>query len=110
MTTGTVVARTQEEDAVMDARSSVMVKRLQRIGWSVALAGLVMACQPASASSQRSAGSGAVKATAQLDFRIVIPERIRVTATAAPDALLARDQRRSVEVRFDRTVITVAQP
>lgn len=93
----------------MDARSSVMVTRLQRIGWGVALAG-VMACQPAFATSQRAAGSGAVKATAQLDFRIVIPERIRVTASAAPGALLGRDQRRSVEVRADRTVITVAQP
>jgi hypothetical protein len=109
MTTGTVVARTQEEDAVMDARSSVMVTRLRLIGWSAALAG-VLACQPAVAASQRAPGSGPVKAAAQVDFRIVIPARIRVPASAAPDALLARDQHRSVERRADRTIITVAQP
>ena len=93
----------------MDARSGVMVTRLQRIGWSVALA-VVLVCQPAIAASQRVATGTGAKASAQLDFRIVIPHRIRVTASDAPSALLESDQRRSVEVRADRTVITVAQP
>ena len=71
---------------------------------------LLFAMVPARAAPAPVPSDSARRASASLDFRIVIPERIRVPASAAPDALLARDQHRSVERRADRTIITVAQP
>lgn len=94
----------------MNARSSVVVTGLLRIGWSMALF-LLLTPPPAAAESQYSAAAtGPAKATAQLDFRIVIPERIRVS-TDDPSTVPPRlAPQRSIERRVDRIVITVAQP
>lgn len=79
---------------------------------AVWLAGALMAtlALPAVAASQRVDGADARQASASVDFRIVIPERIRVTAGASVESRSSREPSRQVERRADRTVITVAQP
>ena len=71
---------------------------------------LLFAMVPAQAAPAPVPSDSARRASASLDFRIVIPERISVTAQNAPPAAAHRGQHRSVEHRADRTVITVAQP
>jgi hypothetical protein len=64
----------------------------------------------ASAASTRAEGPQATKAQAQVDFRIVIPERLNMPSPDAPPVRTRRSISRTVEQRQDRTVITVSMP
>lgn len=64
----------------------------------------------ASAASTRSDGEQATRAQAQVDFRIVIPERLNLPTPDLPPVRTRRAISRTVEQRQDRTVITVSMP
>ncbi len=64
----------------------------------------------ASAASARSDGEQATRAQAQVDFRIVIPERLNLPTADSPPVRTRRTISRTVEQRRDRTVITVSMP
>lgn len=64
----------------------------------------------ASAASTRSDGEQATRVQAQVDFRIVIPDRLNLPTPDSPPVRTRRTISRTVEQRHDRTVITVSMP
>lgn len=80
--------------------------------WYVLLLALTLdvSLAQASAASARTDGEQASKAQAQVDFRIVIPERLNMPSLETPPVRTRRSISRTVEQRQDRTVITVSMP
>lgn len=76
----------------------------------VAMLALIMATSPVLAASTQASGEQATKASAGLDFRIVIPETLHINSEAQRRARSQPVISRTTEVAAGRTVVTVARP
>lgn len=76
----------------------------------LAVLALIVATSPVLAASTQASGEQATKASAGLDFRIVIPETLHINSEAQRRARSQPVISRTTEVAAGRTVVTVARP
>ena len=77
---------------------------------SVAVLALVLLTSPVFAASMSASGEQASKASAAVDFRIVIPETLHIDSQAIRRARSQPFISRTTQVDAGRTVVTVAKP
>lgn len=87
-------------------------KRLLQMNWraAIAIVALCTGMADALASSERGTGERTPKARAHLDFRIVVPERLRLPSPEAHPERSRRFTSRTLETQRDRIVMTVSTP
>lgn len=79
-------------------------------GKALALLATLVFAHPALANQAYAPSAPATKASASLQFRIVIPETIQMQAHAEPGGRVRRFVTRSSELRAGRMVVTIAKP
>jgi hypothetical protein len=77
---------------------------------SIALVALVLSASPVLAESTQASGTQAVKASAALDFRIVIPETLHVDSQSERRARSQAFVSRTTQALDGRVMVTVARP
>jgi len=76
----------------------------------VAVITLCACVEDVRATSTRVTGDRPLKTRSELDFRIVIPERLQLPSLDAPREPTKKFTSRTVERRRDRLVVTVCMP
>lgn len=100
--------------ATMSERAGTLPRRARRTAANVALAwsfAAALSASPAAFAEQALAsGPDAARASASVDFRIVIPETVRFTRGEEQRGRTRQHTSRTVEVVDGQQVVTVARP